>query len=124
MIDILKHFTYQKIITDQAERFDLFQGGIFETVAGQEQVELVRLEPNTKYVPHYHQKSSAVIYIIAGTGELLLNETGVHYQAGKRIEISAGTWHGFNTERETVFLSIQSPSILDPLTGIADIHYE
>ena len=124
MLDLLQYFNHQTVITDRAERFDLLQAGLFQRGEQEEQVELVRLEPNAKYAPHYHKKSAAIIYLIAGNGTIVLGAIEKTYQANQCITIPAGMRHGFKTNSETVFLSIQTPSIIDKQTGEIDIYYE
>jgi len=139
---ILKLIPHQRVVTknnDQDEIFDLYKLGIFtaknsfltnlctvETIEKEivETVELVEFQAEFKYKPHYHKKSSAIIYIILGSGVLHLGETCLPYKAGTRVKIPAGTLHGFNTTTRTLFLSIQSPPILNAVTGYLDLYYE
>ncbi|MBN9412757.1 MAG: cupin domain-containing protein [Candidatus Paracaedimonas acanthamoebae] len=113
-------------ITSKKEIFDLYQLGIFSSSDQKiaENLELVELQPNANYRPHYHKNSTATIYIILGSGEFILNEKHIIYNPGKRILIPAGIMHGFQTKTRTLFLSIQSPPIIDPQNKHIDIHYE
>ncbi|MDF2867950.1 MAG: hypothetical protein K0S11_1420 [Gammaproteobacteria bacterium] len=135
---IFNSIPHRRVISKNAvneEIFDLYQLGTFsapstsfyeevnEEYEMQENVELVELQPQTEYRPHYHQNSAAVIYIASGYGTFLLGDKCIDYRTGKRIVIPAGLMHGFNTQTRTLFLSIQSPPIIDPTTGEVDLHY-
>jgi quercetin dioxygenase-like cupin family protein len=87
-------------------------------------VELVLLKPQTSYKPHYHKKSVAVIYIVHGTGLFLCGDHQKSYEKGQRFSIPARVKHGFKTTTDTLFLSIQTPPILDRKTGHLDLYYD
>ncbi|WP_032112535.1 cupin domain-containing protein [Candidatus Paracaedibacter symbiosus] len=138
---ILKAIPYRRVTSKNTygkeEIFDLYQLGIFSSASGVnllasagrgqetlENLELVELQPQAEYRPHYHKNSSAVIYIILGSGTFMLGEKNIEYNANKRIVIPAGVVHGFHTQTRTLFLSIQSPPILNPKSEHIDIYYE
>lgn len=122
------------------EIFDLYQLGLFSAPDSflanhieksiqnaqpiYENLELVELQPESSYKPHFHQKSAAVIYIISGAGDFLLGDVNMKYHSGMRMVIPAGVLHGFKTHTRTLFLSIQSPPIIDPDTQNIDLQYE
>ncbi|RDI42085.1 cupin domain-containing protein [Aquicella lusitana] len=131
----------QRVVNENVraeELFDLYQLGTFHapdsflvTLSGShdqqvvyENVELVVLQPQSRYRPHYHRHSAAVIYIVSGKGTFRLCNTDEEYYPGKRILIPAGLLHGFNTDTLTLFLSIQSPPILNRESGSVDLYYE
>ncbi len=118
------------------ERFDVFKLGVFNVtqsildfISGRsikqadEVVELVKLQPKSQYRLHYHQKSSAVLYMILGEGVFILGENEIPYKPEMRLDLPEKTPHGFLTDTETLFLSIQTPSILNRQTGEVDLHY-
>ncbi|STX51502.1 Cupin domain [Legionella busanensis] len=118
------------------EQFELLKLGVFKveksillTISNHslrpsnEIVELVRLKPSSKYQPHYHKQSSAVIYIILGEGFFLSGKNEISYQPGMRFDLPEKTPHGFLTNTETLFLSIQTPPILNYQTGVMDLYY-
>lgn len=116
---------------NKEEIFDLYQLGTFSTSQEdssinihQENLELVELQAQTEYERHYHKNSTAIIYIISGSGEFLLDEKQIQYNGHKRIVIPEGVMHGFRTSTQTFFLSIQTPPIIDPQSNYIDIHYE
>lgn len=136
---IFNAIPHQRVISKTGygkEIFDLYQLGIFadsdvNSLASigkrqeiLENLELVELQPQAEYRPHYHKNSSAIIYIILGYGKFLLDGESIEYNAGKRIVIPAGAMHGFHTQTRTLFLSIQTPPIIDPQSGQIDIYYE
>lgn len=125
--EIFKSIPHQKVVSkhQQADEiFNLYQLGNFPTENSvEENVELVELEPDSLYRPHFHKKSAAIIYIILGTGVFRFADDFLKYQPGKRIAVPAGILHGFKTETRTLFLSIQSPGIIDA-DGQIDLHYE
>lgn len=137
---ILQNIPHEHIHSESVrreERFGLFKLGRFKvdksflqyltddhhTQEIEEIVELVELKPNAEYRPHYHEKSSAVIYMIFGEGLFILGDNKVPYHPGQRQAIPAKTPHGFITNTPTLFLSIQSPPIQNLKTGKVDLHY-
>lgn len=130
---IFKSIPHRRVVSKNVsseEIFDLYQLGIFAAPSAcqqgheiQENIELVELKSKATYRPHYHKDSTAVIYIVSGSGTFLLGDSCIGYQAGKRIVIPAGFLHGFNTDTPTLFLSIQSPPIINSVTGQIDLHY-
>lgn len=123
--EIFKSIHHQRIVSKihDEEIFDLYQCGIFNNNCTEENVELVELQPLSEYRPHFHKKSSAVVYVISGTGFFQLAENSIAYKPGIRIDIPAGVIHGFKTNTPTLFLSIQSPPIINPDNGDIDLHY-
>lgn len=139
--DILKYIPHEHIQSQYVradERFDIFKLGTFTVAKSllnmldekshasqpvEEIVELVELQPEATYQPHYHNYSSAVIYIVLGEGIYLDGNNEVAYQPGQRIDIPMKTAHGFVTKTKTLFLSIQTPPIRNRSTGEVDLHY-
>ena len=136
---LFKSIPHQRVVSKNvraAEVIDLYSLGLFKVqhshlaqcVAGTseivENIELVALQPQSEYKPHYHKYSAAVIYIVQGSGTFRLGDTVSDYYPGKHISIPAGVLHGFNTQTPTLFLSIQSPPILNPENGEVDLYYE
>ena len=139
--DVLKNIPHEHIQSEYVkadERFDIFKLGIFKVNKSflntlmdhdpskkivEEIVELVELQQNATYRPHYHENSSAVIYMILGEGMLVLGDNKLPYRPGMRLDIPAKVAHGFITHTKTLFLSIQSPPILNRETGKVDLHY-
>lgn len=132
----IPHEHIQSEYVKSDERFDVFKLGIYQvansllsSIGGEssypvdEIVELVKLQANARYRPHYHHHSCAAIYMILGEGELILANEKIPYQSGMRIDIPKNTPHGFLTTTETLFLSIQTPPIRNRQTGSVDLHY-
>lgn len=117
--EIFKTIPHQRV-----EMFDIYQCGVFNNNSIEENIELVELQPQFDYSPHYHKKSSAVVYVISGTGVIQLQNNLIEYKPGIRIDIPAGVTHGFKTKTRTLFLSIQNPPIINPESGEIDLHYE
>lgn len=136
--DILTNIPHEHIQSDSVkpdERFDIFHLGTFtvehsflqhfteKKQSVDEIVELVSLQENTDYRAHYHEKSSAMVYMVLGEGIITLDNNQVPYRPGMRWIIPAKTAHGFITKTKTLFLSIQSPPIRNYDTGTVDLHY-
>lgn len=139
--DILKAIPHEHIQSDRVapdERFDVFKLGTFnvyksfvsnlthchrESNLVSEIIELVELQSDSYYKPHYHEKSSAVIYMVLGEGSFILDQAKIPYRPGKRFVIPAKKPHGFITHTKTLFLSIQTPPIRNKHTGKVDLHY-
>ena len=125
--EIFHSLPMHEVIIDndgQQEIFRLFQCGIFSSNDSAECVELVELTAQSHYRLHKHKTSAATIYIIHGEGDLLLAGDTIRYQPAMKILIPENTWHGFHTHSKTLFLSIQSPPIIDKVTQQVDIHYD
>lgn len=124
--EIFKSIPHERIVMKQTckdEVFDLYQCGVFENNSTKENIELVELQPLSEYSSHFHEASSAVIYVISGKGLFRLADDVIDYQPGVRIDIPAGMSHGFRTNTATLFLSIQSPPIINSDNGEIDFHY-
>lgn len=128
--EILKSIPHKRVSyehADNIEIFDLYQLGHFAIDNAKtpviENLELVELQPKSSYQAHYHKESLAIIYIILGQGKFKLGQHNIDYRPGMRIEIPAGTLHGFHTMERTLFLSIQSPPIIDAESQEIDIHF-
>lgn len=125
--DIFASIPHKRVVSKNGhgeEIFDLYQCGSFKNGNDDENLELVELSAESQYRPHYHKNSFATIYIISGTGEFILDKQQIQYNPGLRIHIPAGALHGFRTKDKTLFLSIQSPSIIDRNTQEVDLYYE
>ena len=131
---MLSNVASQKVLTAHGDRFNLLKLGLYpapkegapdsETNHSFENIELVMIQARSNSRRHYHKHSDAVVYIVSGQGKLLLGSEAIDYEPNMKIAIPQRTMHGFATDTETVFLSIQNPHIIDPVTGQIDIHYE
>lgn len=127
LYDIFKTIPHKRVTSSELnapEVFDLYQCGIFNHKQSQKNIELVELYPKIRYRSHYHKNSSAVIYIITGQGYFVLGHQQHAYSNGSCFDVPAKKLHGFHTQTHTLFLSIQSPPIIDPLDGSIDLYYE
>lgn len=93
--EIFHQLPHEHIQSDNVkndERFDIFRLGnysvdrtVLDIISSyprsgtEEIVELVRLQANVDYKPHFHLKSSAVIYMIIGQGRLILDNKEIEY---------------------------------------------
>lgn len=124
--ELLRCIPHQRVVTQRANReetFDLYQCGLFQADTQEENIEFVELQPESEYSLHYHQKSVAIVYVIAGTGFFHLENNNIEYQPGLRLVIPQGVLHGFKTITRTLFLSIQTPPIINPDNGEIDLYY-
>ena len=123
---IFKNLAHQKIIKkvdNTNEVFHLYSCGIFNNGTKEENIEFVELTPKSEYKKHYHKQSSAVIYMLYGTGLFYLDNETISYKPEMRINIPRGVLHGFKTDTATLFLSIQSPPIINNETQDIDLFY-
>jgi quercetin dioxygenase-like cupin family protein len=95
--------------------FDVFsvtpltQGTKLEHVVG---ADLVVVEPRRVSSIHRHNQAETVLYILSGSGQVIIGNETVNVSAGNRIQIRAGVFHGVRTQDESfTFMSIQSPPI-------------
>jgi quercetin dioxygenase-like cupin family protein len=124
---ILSTLPFKRVVSqntfNEEEIFDLYACGNFNNGLTTENVEIVALPPHAHYQLHFHKQSAAIIYIISGTGFFQLDEKIIAYKPQMRIEVPTYVMHGFKTQSSTLFLSIQTPSIIDSDTGKIDLHY-
>jgi mannose-6-phosphate isomerase-like protein (cupin superfamily) len=109
------------------EQFDVFQvaqitrGTPMEhTVA----VDVVFVPPGKSSEIHRHNGTDSVLYILEGSGTVIVGESSLEVRKGARIFIGKGVYHGVRTEGEgegLSFLSVQSPPILDKERGRLDL---
>jgi quercetin dioxygenase-like cupin family protein len=90
-----------------------------ESVVG---ADYVRLDPQQTSKIHRHNRAETVLYILEGSGVVVVEDTDHPVVPGDRICIRTGEFHGVRTEAESLtFISIQSPPILDKSTGAFDL---
>lgn len=107
------------------ERFDVFdvqqvtRGTALESVVA---ADMVSIGPHARSQVHRHVRSETVLFILEGTARAIVGEQTIDVQAGDRILIGKGVFHGFETAASPLrFLSVQSPPILDEATGQLDL---
>jgi len=131
---MLKNLKIQQVIQNvdgHEEVFEICPLGRFSplidkqdnAVFPSQNVELISLKAHSHYKPHYHKLSDAMIYIIKGSGSFFLDDNWIDYHPGTQFNILRGIHHGFDTKEQTLFLSIQSPGIIDKQDNL-DIIYE
>lgn len=87
-------------------------------------VERVILKGSTYYEPHFHKKSDAFLYFLKGSGTVIDKEGNEYpFNEGSTVYFPAMMKHGFSTNEEVVFLTVQSPPILSYTTGEEDIFF-
>lgn len=102
------------------EDMSIYRLGIFQNSS----YDLVGINAGQTYFPHYHKNSSARVYIIYGQGNAILNNREIPYRPQDIFEIKKGVSHGFSPIKNTLFLSIQTPPIIDSENKKIDIHYK
>ncbi len=71
---------------------------------------------------HRHNRSDTVLYILEGSGTVIIEDVDHLVAAGDRVHIAPGQFHGVRTSESALkFLSVQSPPILDKSTGMLDL---
>ena len=70
---------------------------------------------------HRHPHAENVVYILSGDATALIDHIGYRVVAGDRLRIGKGVYHGFKTsETPLIFVSVQSPPILNQKLNILD----
>lgn len=107
------------------ERFDVFEvtqitrGTPLESVVA---ADMVSVAPGQESQVHRHNEAETVLWILDGSGIVLVGESSLRVSKGARVLIGKGIFHGVRTEGESLtFLSVQSPPILDKATGTLDL---
>jgi quercetin dioxygenase-like cupin family protein len=95
-------------------------------------IDFMKLDTHKAYPSHRHHYSDSKIYITQGLGFLVLRKGNQHpkdegwhsYKPGDMFYVTPDTFHGFFTNSETHFVSINDPEILNQETGDVDIEFE
>lgn len=117
MKKILDSIKFEKVHPSKKETIELFR---LPTKKGC--VEFVKLSQK-HYEPHKHQKVDARLYVLEGSGKIILNGKPHKYKRGSIFNVPRGTSHGFEISLPTIFLSIQNKAILNKKTGKMDLEY-
>lgn len=115
---ILNKLPHKKVKT-AIETIDLYQLGNFNGSA----YTLIELQAQQYYPPHVHHFSEAKLHIILGKGIIILGKKENNYGPGSYFVIARNTPHGFKVKEQTLFLSIETPPIIDPETQGVDVEY-
>lgn len=115
---ILAKIPHKKVKTE-IETVDLYQLGTFNGRA----YTLVELQEGQYYPPHVHHYSEAKFHIVLGSGTIILNGKEEPYKVGDYFVITPETPHGFKVKEQTLFLSIETPPIIDAETQEVDVKY-
>lgn len=97
----------------------LTRGTALESVVA---ADWVRIGPGKTSEVHRHNHAETVLWIVEGSGTVIVDGTDYPVEAGSRIAIARGIYHGVRTDHDSlVFLSVQSPPILDTAEGTLDL---
>lgn len=82
----------------------------------------VSIAAHQKSNVHRHNFSETVLFIISGSAMAQVGQKQFLVKEGDQIVIRPTEYHGFTTSEEAlVFISIQSPPILNKATGVLDL---
>lgn len=85
-------------------------------------VDLVTIEAGRTSEVHRHNRAETVLLILEGSGFVRVGDESIPVEAGMRLRIGKGVYHGVRTENRTLrFLSVQAPPILDTAAGTLDL---
>lgn len=103
--------------------FDVTQltsGSELETLVAADHV---RVEPGQESQIHRHNEAETVLFVLDGSGTVVVDDIDHDVAVGDRIHIGRGVFHGVRTgaDQALVFLSVQSPPILDAAAGRLDL---
>jgi quercetin dioxygenase-like cupin family protein len=106
-------------VNDVFQVMQLTRGTELESIVG---ADYVRLDPEQTSKIHRHNRAETVLYVLDGHGVVVVEDVDHKVVAGDRIRIRTGQYHGVRTGASPlVFLSVQSPPILDKSTGVLDL---
>lgn len=84
--------------------------------------DLVEMLPGQTSQIHRHNHAETVLYFLDGDAVVVVGDHEHPVEAGSRLRISKGEFHGVKTQRSSCrFLSIQTPPILNKTTGFRDL---
>ncbi|RCL63634.1 MAG: cupin domain-containing protein [Bacteroidetes bacterium] len=86
-------------------------------------VELIQLESNTTYTPHYHNHVDASFHFLCGQGDVQIDGQKHSIKKGLILEVPKKCYHGFTTQSQVIFLSIQTSPIYKEDVDDLDLHY-
>ncbi len=115
---LLDKIPYKIIKTDKGEELNLYSLGIFNGSA----YNIVEAKIGN-YEPHIHSKSKSLVHIISGSGIVILGREEIPYKKGDIFLIPAKVSHCFRVEEQTLFLAIETPPIINPITREIDFEY-
>jgi quercetin dioxygenase-like cupin family protein len=123
---LAKGFTAEMLGGHNGENpYEVRRMGVVEEDTGEKVAyEIVSLKGGSTYNQHSHPMSSGYFYFAKGAGWLLLKNKWFRYEPGTQVYVAPGLLHGFITETETMFLSINDPPIYDAETGHVDIKFK
>lgn len=111
--------------TVPAENFDVFQVKQLTRATSLEDlvaVDDVMIESHKTSQIHRHNQSDTVLYIVGGSGEVVVEDRSFAVSSGDRIHILPGQYHGVRTQAQSLhFISVQTPPILNKKTGVLDL---
>jgi len=116
--DILKKIPYRKVTTEH-ESIDLYSLGNFNGST----YELIELPKGYAAKPHIHKYSEATLHFIFGSGKILIGNKWSDYKKEDTFFIPKDTKHGFKVDEDSLFLSVNTPGIIDKKTGKVDVEY-
>ncbi len=74
---------------------------------------------------HRHNQAETILWIVEGSGTVVVADTEFAVEPGARIAIGKGVYHGVRTSGQSLtFLSVQCPPILNHETGTLDLEPE
>jgi quercetin dioxygenase-like cupin family protein len=104
---LAEHCRVEHIETEREELDVVFFGPFKDGT----QVDLAFLEKGSSHPPHIHDKSSAQIWILLGSGVVQIDGVAQKYSKGDTFVFRAGSAHGFEVSERTVLLSVQNRPI-------------
>lgn len=97
----------------------LTRGTALESVVA---ADWVRIAPGRTSEIHRHNHAETVLWIVEGSGTVIVAGDEYAVSSGARVAIGKGVFHGVRTgEQALTFLSVQSPPILDVEGGTVDL---
>lgn len=115
---VLHSLGFTSLTTDEDETLD-----IARVPSSRGCVEFIRMPEATDFRPHVHAKSHTWIYVLDGSGHLMLGGERKTYAPGSFFDVPARLSHGFSCQRRTLILTMQDPPVRDLESGQIDIYY-
>jgi mannose-6-phosphate isomerase-like protein (cupin superfamily) len=111
------------IVTETHDIFQVTQLTRDTELQSEVAADRVVVEPGQASQIHRHNHAETVLYILAGSGVIVVDDVDHPVVEGDRIRVGKGVFHGVRTgEADTLtFLSVQRPPILDEATGVLDL---
>ena len=115
---VLHSLSFTSLTTAEGECLD-----VFRVPSARGCVEFIRMPGASDFRAHVHAKSHTWIYVLSGSGHVMLGVERKPYAPGDFFDVPADLSHGFSCQQPTLILTMQDPPVRDLERGEIDIYF-